>query len=50
MLSINTAFVQVRACLAQQVAPAAAPPEVAQSLATEETKVRASLRFCWGIL
>ncbi|CAL5218414.1 g90 [Coccomyxa viridis] len=33
---------QVRACLAQQVAPAAAPPEVAQSLATEETKAAAA--------
>ncbi len=41
------ACMQVRACLAQQVAPAAAPPEVAQSLATEETKVRASqLQSC----
>jgi hypothetical protein len=33
-------FLQVRNCLALQVAPKAAPPEVEpQSLATEETKV-----------
>ena len=52
----DAACLQVRACLAQQVAPKAPAPEVSQSLATEETKVRPasahtpgeSHRWCGG--